>query len=273
MSMFRVFSCNVGRSYLLCTVCSLGKTWLVFALLHFVLQYHICLCIPVSCNEKGHLLEVFLLEGFLGLHQFSSVARVWLFATPWITARQASLSITNSWSSLKLMYSCPLSQWCHPAISSSVVPFSSCPQSLPASGSFPMSQHFAWGGQSIGVSASVSVLSMNTQDGAPSEWTGWISLQSKGLHRTVQIQHFWLGPRHGLLWYWIICLGNKQIILSFLRLHLNTVFWTLLLSMRATLFLLKGFLPTVVDTGIHPFQSNLIGWFLKCLSSLLPSPV
>ena len=79
--------------------------------------------------------------------------------------------------------SCPLSRWCHPAISSSVVPFSSCPQSLPASGSFPMSQPFAWGGQSIGVSVSASVLPMNTQDLSPSGWTGWISLQSKGLSR------------------------------------------------------------------------------------------
>ena len=79
--------------------------------------------------------------------------------------------------------SCALSQWCHPAISSSVIPFSSCPQSLPASGSFPMSQLFAWGGQSIGVSTSASVLPMNTQDWSPSEWTGWTSLQSKGLLR------------------------------------------------------------------------------------------
>ena len=79
--------------------------------------------------------------------------------------------------------SCPWSQWCHPAISSSVVPFSSCPQSLPASGSFPMSQLFAWGGQSIGISATASVLPMNTQDWSPLGWTGWISLQSKGLSR------------------------------------------------------------------------------------------
>ena len=79
--------------------------------------------------------------------------------------------------------SCPLSPWCHPAISSSVVPFSSCPQSLPASESFPTSQLFAWGGQSIGVSASASVLQMNTQDWSPLGWTGWISLQSKGLSR------------------------------------------------------------------------------------------
>ena len=79
--------------------------------------------------------------------------------------------------------SCPLSQWCHPAISSSVVLFSFCPQSLPASGSFPLSQLFAWGGQSIGVSASATVLPMNTQDWSPLGWTGWISLQSKGLSR------------------------------------------------------------------------------------------
>ena len=75
---------------------------------------------------------------------------------------------------------CPSSQWCHPAISSSVVPFSSCPQSFPALGSFPMSQLFPWGGQSIGVSASTSVLPTNTQDWSPLGWTGWISLQSKG---------------------------------------------------------------------------------------------
>ena len=86
------------------------------------------------------------------------------------------------------------SQWYHPAISSWVVPFSSCPQPLPASGSFPMSQ-ISWGGQSIGVSASASVLSMNTQDWSPLEWTGWISLQSKGLSRvfsntTVQKHQF-----------------------------------------------------------------------------------
>ena len=75
--------------------------------------------------------------------------------------------------------SCPLSWWCHPTISSSAIPFSSCPQSFPASGSFPMSQLFAWGGQSIGVSASTSVLPMNTQDWSPLGWTGWMSLHSR----------------------------------------------------------------------------------------------
>ena len=81
--------------------------------------------------------------------------------------------------------SCPLSQWCHPTISSSVIPFSSHLQSCPASGSFPMSQFFASGGQSIGVSASTSVLPMNIQDWCPLGWTGWISLQSKGLSRVL----------------------------------------------------------------------------------------
>ena len=80
--------------------------------------------------------------------------------------------------------SCPLSRWCHPAISSSVVvPFSSCPQSLPASGSFPMNKLFAWGGQSTGVSASALVLPMNTQGWSSLGWSGWISFQSKGLSR------------------------------------------------------------------------------------------
>jgi len=90
--------------------------------------------------------------------------------------------------------SCPLSQWCHPTISSSVVPFS-CPQSFPASGSFQMSHFFTSGGQSIGIAASTSVLPMNIQDWLPLGWTGWISLQSKGLSRvfsnnTVQKHRF-----------------------------------------------------------------------------------
>ena len=79
--------------------------------------------------------------------------------------------------------SCPLSRWCHLTISSSVIPFSSCPQSFPTSGSFQMSQLFASGGQSIGVSASTSVLPINSQDWSPLEWIGWIFLQSKGLSR------------------------------------------------------------------------------------------
>ena len=91
--------------------------------------------------------------------------------------------------------SCPSSRWCHPAISSSVVLFSFCPQCLRASGSFPMSQLFAWGGQSSGISALASFLPKNTQDWSPLGWTGWISWQSKGLSRvfsntTVQKHQF-----------------------------------------------------------------------------------
>ena len=90
---------------------------------------------------------------------------------------------------------CPLSQWCHPTISSSVISFSSCPQSFPELGSFQMSQLFVWGGQSIGVLALTSVLPMNAQDIPPFGWTSWISLQSKGLSRvfsntTVQKHQF-----------------------------------------------------------------------------------
>ena len=121
-----------------------------------------------------------------------SLSHVWLFGTPWTAAFQASLSITNSWSSLKLM-SIELVMvsnhliLCHP--------FSSCLQSFPASGSFQMSHFFAAGGLSIGVSASASVLPMNIQGWFPLGWAGWISLQSKGLSRvfsntTVQKHQF-----------------------------------------------------------------------------------
>ena len=129
----------------------------------------------------------------LGVVQFSSVwsfSHVRLFATPWTAARQASPSPTPGAHS----NSCPSSQWCHPTISSSAIPFSHL-QSFPASGSCPMSQLFASGGQSIGVSVSTSVLPTNIQDWFPLGWTGWISLQSKALSRvfsntTVQKHQF-----------------------------------------------------------------------------------
>ena len=128
--------------------------------------------------------------------QFSSVwclIRVWIFVTPWTEARQASLSTPTPG---VYSNSCPLSWWCHPTISSSVVPFSSYLQSFPASESFPMSQFFTSGGQSIGVSALASVsFSRSIQDWYPLGWTGWISLQSKRLWRvffntTVQKHQF-----------------------------------------------------------------------------------
>ena len=120
-----------------------------------------------------------------------SLSRVRLFVTPWTAAHQASLSITNSQSLLKLMSIA----WCHLTISSSVILFSSCIQSFSASGSFQMSQFFASGGRSIGLSATTSVLPVNIQDWFPLGWTGWIYLQSNGLSRvfsniTVQKHQF-----------------------------------------------------------------------------------
>ena len=127
--------------------------------------------------------------------EFSSVqllSHVWLFVTPWTAAHQASLSITNSQSLLKLMSIESVMPSNHLI---SVIPFFSHLQSFPASGYFPMNQFFTSGGQSIGVSASASVLPMNIQDWFPLGWTGWISLQSKGLSRvfsntTVQKHQF-----------------------------------------------------------------------------------
>ena len=135
------------------------------------------------CIYKG-IGEVVIVAQSLNCVQF--------FVTPWTAARQASLSFTISWSLLKL---CPLIQWCHPSISFSVIPFSSCPQSFPASESFPMRHLFESGGQSTGASASASVLPMNIQGWFPLGLPSLISLLSKGLSRvfsntTVQKHQF-----------------------------------------------------------------------------------
>ena len=132
----------------------------------------------------SQLIVLFLVFPRCKMNQFSSVqwlSCVWLFATPWTAAYQASLFITNCLSQSK------------PISIESVMPSNHlilcCPLLLLPSGSFQMSQLFALGAQSIGVSASTSVLPMNTQDGSPLGWTGWISLQSKGLSRVFSIQH------------------------------------------------------------------------------------
>ena len=128
---------------------------------------------PVNCNSNMCVLSCSI--------QFScSVVSYYLRPHGGQNARPPCPSLTPRVYS----NSCPLSWWCHPTTSSSVIPFSSHLQSCPAWGSFLMSQFIASGGQSIGVSASTSVLPMNTQDWSSSEWTGWISLQSKGLSRT-----------------------------------------------------------------------------------------
>ena len=133
-----------------------------------------------DCSHEIKRCLLLARKAMTNLRSVQSLSRVRLFATPWITARQASLSITNSWSSLKLMSSESVMPSSHLILCR---PLLLCPQSLPASGSFPMNQLFVWGGQSTGVSASASVLAMNTQDWSPLGWTGWISLQSKGLSR------------------------------------------------------------------------------------------
>jgi len=130
-------------------------------------------CFPVVIGVAASALRSFFNE--LLISSVQSLSCVQLFVTPWTAAHQASLSKPTPG---VYSNSCPSSMWHHPAISSFIVPFSSCLQSFPASGSFPMSPFFASGGQSIGVSASASVLPMNIQDWFPLRWTGWISLQS-----------------------------------------------------------------------------------------------
>ena len=141
--------------------------------------------------------------------------------------------------------SCPLSRWCHPTISSSIVPFSSCLQSFPASGCFQMSQFFTSDGQSIGVSASASVLPMNIQDWFPLRWTGWISLQSKGLSRvfsntTVQ-KHQFFGAQLSSLYLSVIhCMilasaWSQEVVvvgwrINALSCHECQFYWTQLMS-------------------------------------------
>ena len=142
------------------------------------------LAVPWLCRRRE---ETVLLSV-----QFSSVAQSCPTLRP--HGLQQARPPCPSWTPRACSNSCPLSQWCHPTISSSVISFSSCLQSFPASGSFQKSQFFTSGGQIIGVSASKSVLSMNIQDWFPLGWTGWISLQSKGLSKvfdtTVQKHQF-----------------------------------------------------------------------------------
>ena len=145
---------------------------------------HVCI-LESNAHRPLHPYSVFLILCSC-LRTYAQAVR--LFATPWTAERQASLSITNSQSLLKLM---SISQWCHPTISSSASPFSSCLHSFPASGSFPMTQLFASGGQSIGPSTSISVLPMNIQSWFPLGLTGLISLVSKGLSRVFSSTTIW----------------------------------------------------------------------------------
>ena len=153
---------------------TLHDAWIVFTLFGFITEYNFTLDFPQVILQLSSL----IVSDSLWSHELQH------------TRPPCPLPTSGLYP-----ISCPLSRWCHSTISSSVVPFSSCPQSFPASGSFQMSHLFASGGQSIGVSASTLVLPMNTQDWSPLEWMSWISLQSKGLSRvfsntTVQKHQF-----------------------------------------------------------------------------------
>ena len=141
-------------------------------------------CRNMKCPAQNQPQRIGELLGLTRL-PFSSVqfSRSVMSDSLWLHGLQHARTPCSSPALRVCSNSCPWSWWCHPTISSSVIPFSSCLQSFPASGFFPVSQCFPSGGQSIGVSASASILSMNIQGWSPSEWTGWISLQSKVLSR------------------------------------------------------------------------------------------
>ena len=179
------------------SLCSLGFTltsvWMICGQLEpFSDPSSVLLCTPALPHLAERLMVSCIYRLFLQFSSVQMLSRVRLFVTQWnAAARPPCPSPTPGVYS----NSCPLSQWCHLTILSSVVHFSSCLQSFPASGSFQISQLFTSSGQNIGVSASTSVLPMNTQDWSPLECTGWISLQSKGLSRvfsntTVQKHQF-----------------------------------------------------------------------------------
>ena len=186
------------------------------------------------------------------------LSHVRLFMTPWIVSRQAPLSITNSHTLLNLM---SIELRCHSVILSSVIPFSSCCQSFPASRSFPVSQFFTSGGQSTRVSTSASVLPKNIQDWFPLGWTGWISLQSKGFSRvfsntTVEKHQFFSASfLYSPIWHPYITTG-KNIALTR---------WAFVGKVMSLLFNMLSRLVIAFFQGASVFEfhgcSHHLGWF------------
>ena len=177
------FTTRGSLSFFSCRYQQAPKFWLAFCIPYYIIIYFILYNFLPGIN--------------VGRFIFSSVpfSRSVMSHSLWPQGLQHTRPHCPSLTPTVYPNSCPLSQWCHPTVSCSVVPFSSHLQSFPALGSLQMSQHFTSGGQSIGVSASTSVLPMNTQDWFPLGWTGWISLKSKGLSRifsntTVQKHQF-----------------------------------------------------------------------------------
>ena len=160
----------------------------------------------------------------------------------------------------------PLSQWCHPTISSSVGPFYSCLQSFPASGSFPVSQFFASGGQSIGVLASASVLPMNIQDWFPLGWTGWISFQSKGLSKRV-LQHH--SSKASILWrssFFIVQLSHPYMTTG------KTIALTRWTFVSKVVSLLFNMLSRLVIAFLPRDKHLLISWLQSPSAVILGPP-
>ena len=158
---------------------------------------------------------------------------------------------------------CPLCQWCHPTISFSVIPFSSCPQSFPTSGSFQMSQLFTSGGQSIGVSAPASVLPMNTQDWSPLGWTGWISLQSWTLKSLLQ--HHSL--KASILWHSAYFMVQLSHLTTWI-----TIALTIRIFVGKVMSLLFNMLSRLVITFLPRSKHLLISWLQSPSAVILEPP-
>ena len=159
--------------------------------------------------------------------------------------------------------SCPLSQWCHPTISSSVVPFSSCLQSFPASGSFQLNQLFVSGGQSTGVSASTSVLPMNTQNWSPLGWTGWISLQSKGLSRVFSNTTVQKHQIFSTSTFFIVQLSHPYMTTG------KTIGLTRRTFVDKVMSLLFNMLPRLVITFLPRSKRLLVSWLQSPFAVIL----
>ena len=190
------------------------------------------------------------------------------FVTTWTEVHQAFLSISNSCPSELLgsyPNSCPLSRWSHSTISSSVFPFSSCPQAFPASGSFQKSQLFTWGGQSIGVSASTSDLLKKTQDSSPLGWTGWNSLQSKGLSRIFS-NHSSKASILQRSAFFIVQLSHPYMTTG------NTVALTRWNFVAKVMSLLFNMLSRLVKTFLPRSKCLLIPWLQSPKSAVILEP-
>ena len=223
------------------------------------------LCYLLEQSKLFHRLKCDLYMTDSQIYMFSSVqslSRVQLFATPWIAACQAPCpSPTPRVHS----DSHPSSRWCHPTISSSVIPFSSCPQSLPALESFPMSQLFAWGGQSTGVSASASFLPKNIQDWSPSEWTGLDLPAVQGTHKSL-LQHH--SSKASILWrsaFFTVQLLHPYITTG------KTISLTRRTFVGKVMSLLFNMLSRLVITFLPRSKRLLISW-LQSPSAVILEP-